>query len=287
MIANTFSYAAKGRDRPYYWPFAISIAVHLVLLVALVWTPPWDSDPAYLPPVIDVQMVDLSDLGAAPESKEVAPKEKAPPVEEKKEEASEAPVVESESKVKPEVSVAKQKKTTKKALKYKTFKSKKVVQNALKRVEKKLDSRPPKPLEDTIKKLREKVAKQGRPAGAGDTAAKSDKAGKSGVFGRGTRKEIELIDLYRLEIAYAIQKNWAFAEQLSRGGKNMVASLAFKVMPDGTIADVFFTDRSGNQYLDDSAYKAILKSSPVKPHPEKLSRSYVEMGLRFTPEGVR
>ena len=42
-----------------------------------------------------------------------------------------------------------------------------------------------------------------------------------------------------------------------------------------------------NPYLDDSAYKAIVKSSPVKPHPPKLNRTYIEMGLRFTPEGLR
>jgi colicin import membrane protein len=287
MIATTYSYAAKGRSGPFFWPFAISIASHLVLLVAIIWTPTWDSDSSYLPQVIDVQMVDLSDLGKAPGSKKVAPKEKAPPVEEKKTEHAEAPVLETKSEVKPEVSVAKRRKTTKKALKYKTFKSKKVVKSALKRVEKKLDAQPPKPLEDTIKRLREKVAKEGRPGAAGDAAAKSDKAGGSGVFGRGSRKEIELIDLYRLEIAYAINKNWAFAEQLSGGGRKLMASIAFKVMPDGNIVDIFFTDRSGNQHLDDSAFKAIKKSSPVKPHPEKLSRPYVEMGLRFTPEGVR
>jgi len=290
MIANNYSYAANGPKRPYYGPFAVSLAVHLVLLVALVWTPTlWKSDQGYLPKVIDVQMVDLSDVGGGKQNKEVAPEKQAPPVvkEEKKKETSEAPVLEKESKVKPEVSVAKPKMSTKKALKYKTFKSEKVVQNALKRVEKKLDSQPPKALEDTIKRIREDVAKKGRPPGSGDTAAKSDEVGKSGAFGHGTRKEGELIDLYRLEIAYEINKNWAFAEQLSGGGKKLMASLAFKVMPDGTITDIFFTDRSGNQYLDDSAYRAIKKSSPVKPHPEKLSRPYVEMGLRFTPEGVR
>jgi len=287
MIPNTLSYAAKGRSGPYFWPFAISFATHFVLMAVVIWTPTWDSEPSYMPSIVDVQMVDLSDLGAAPASKDVAPKEEAPPVVEKKSEAAEAPVLETESKAKPEVSVAKPRKKTKKALKYKTFKSKKVVKNALKRVEKKLDAQPPKPLEDTIKKLREKVAKEGRPGPSGDTTVKSDKVGKSGVFGRGTRKEIELIDLYRLEIAYAINKNWAYAEQLSGSAKKLMASIAFKVMPDGDIVDIFFTDRSGNQYLDDSAFKAIKKSSPVKPHPEKLSRPYVEMGLRFTPEGVR
>jgi colicin import membrane protein len=66
-----------------------------------------------------------------------------------------------------------------------------------------------------------------------------------------------------------------------------MASIAFKVMPDGEVTDIFFTDRSGNAYLDDSAYKAIVKTSPVKPHPKGLLQPYIEMGLRFTPEGVR
>ena len=66
MIANTLSYAANGRSGPYFWPFTISIAVHLILMVAVIWTPTWDSDSSYLPQVIDVQMVDLTDLGQAP-----------------------------------------------------------------------------------------------------------------------------------------------------------------------------------------------------------------------------
>jgi colicin import membrane protein len=58
-------------------------------------------------------------------------------------------------------------------------------------------------------------------------------------------------------------------------------------MPNGEIKDIFFTDRSGNSYLDESAYKAIVKSNPVDPHPEGISKPYVNVGLRFTPEGVR
>lgn len=286
MIVNTLSYAAKSPSGPHFWPFAISFAFHFVLLAAIIWTPTWDaSEPNYLPSIVDVQMVDLSDLGTPQTSKEAAPKEKAP-VEEKKSEAAEAPVLESESNAKPEVSVAKPRKKTKKALKYKTFKSKKVVKNALKRVEKKLDAQPPKPLEDTIKKLREKVAKEGRPGPAGDTAVKSDKAGKSGFTGRGAKRESQLIDLYRLEVVYTINRNWAFAEQLAGGKANLKAKLVFKVMPNGDIEDIWFADRSGNQYLDDSAYKAIIKSSPVKPHPDKLNRPFVEVGIRFGPKGA-
>lgn len=287
MIVPSMAYAVNGRNHPLFWPFSISVSAHLLLLGLIFFSPDWKSEPTFIPTVVNVQMVDLNDLAAPPAQKQAPSKEKAPVVEEKERDTAKVSVQKVESKQTPEISVAPPRKKTKKALKYKTFKSKKVIKNALKRVEKKVDTQPPKPLEDTIKRLREKVAKEGKPAPGVASAKQSGSAGKTGVYGRGTQKEIELIDLYRLEIAYAINKNWAFAEQLSGGRDKLMASIAFKVMPDGEIVDIFFTDRSGNQYLDDSAYKAIVKSSPVKPHPAKLSRPYVEMGLRFTPEGVR
>jgi len=287
MFEQALSYTANSRSHPLFWPFSISLGIHILLLGLILYSPAWESESTFIPSVIDVQMVDLPDAGTAPAAQKAATaEEQAPVVEKKKSRESQAPAVQAESKAKPEISVAPARKKTKKALKYKTFKSNKVIKNTLKRVEKKIDTAPPKPLADTIKKLREKVSKEGRPGPVSESPAKTDTAGKAGVFGRGSKKEIELIDLYRLEIAYAINKNWAFAEQLSGGGNKLMASIAFKVMPNGDIVDIFFTDRSGNQYLDDSAYKAIVKSSPVKPHPEKLSRPFVEMGLRFTPEGV-
>ena len=241
-----------------------------------------------MPSIIDVQMVDLSQISGASKAKtSEAVSEPTPVTEPPKETEAPVSVSREESAVKPEVSVAPVHKETKSSLKYKTFKSKKVLENALQRVEKKVDSLPPKPLEDTIKRLRDKVAKEGKPGTEGEETTDAKETGKGIGFGRGSQKEIELIDLYRAEVAYTVNKNWAFAEQLSGGGKDLVASIVFKVMKDGTITDIFFTDRSGNAYLDESGYKAIVKSSPVKPHPDGLNRPYVEMGLRFGPEGVR
>jgi TonB family protein len=96
-----------------------------------------------------------------------------------------------------------------------------------------------------------------------------------------------LIQIYKLEIAYQIQKNWAFSEQLAGMRNDLKALLVFKVMPDGEIRDVFFTDRSGNRYLDESAHKAIIKSNPILPHPKGVIRPYVTVGIRFTPEGAK
>ena len=289
MILQSHAYAADGGVQSYRWPFGISLAAHLVLLALLIYTPEWDRSPAsFMPSVIDVQMVDLSDISPAPARSAQSSKGATVVPEPPKEKPEPTPAVQTETAAKPEVSVAPPRKKTKRALKTKTFKTKKVLKNALQRVEQKVDTLPPKPLEDTIKRLRDKVAKEGKTTPQAATGAQAKGDAKQGpYFSHGSRKEIELIDLYRTEIAYAINKNWAFAEQLSGGGSNLMASIVFKVMPDGRIVDLFFTDRSGNQYLDDSAQKAILKSSPVAPHPEQLRRPYVELGLRFTPEGVR
>ncbi len=289
MRLNSSAYMVFGSKHPYALPFGLSFTAHLLLLALIFYSPSWERSSSFVPSVIDVQMVDLSDVGNTPAPQ---PEVSSEPVASKSEisepEKSPSPEAKAETSVKPEISVAPPRKTTKTAMKYKTFKSKKVLKNVIKRVEKEVDTLPPKPLEDTIKRLRDKVAKEGKPpVQAAGSESDAEAKGKGGFFAPGSKKEIEVIDLYRLEIGFAVQKNWAFAEQLSGGGKQLAASIVFKVMPDGKLTDIFFTDRSGNQYLDDSAYKAIVKTSPVQPHPKEIRRPYVEMGLRFTPEGVR
>lgn len=295
MMMYDRAYTAGNSKHPLFWPFCISFGSHLLLLGFFLFSPSfWAPSPSYLPSVIDVQMVDLSQINAKPaEGTEKASDsakavEKASVAESEKTEEAQVSVAQPESEAKPEVSVAPVRKETKSALKYKTFKPSKVVKNTLQRVEKKVDTLPPKPLEDTIKRLREKVAKEGPPGVPGGAEVPETKeTGKGMGFGRGSQQEIEQIDLYRMEIAFAVNKNWAFAEQMGSGAKQQMASIAFKVMPDGKIADIFFTDHSGNPYLDDSAYKAIVKTSPVKPFPKGLNLPFIEMGLNFTPEGVR
>ncbi len=110
-----------------------------------------------------------------------------------------------------------------------------------------------------------------------------------GIIGdpKGVKKILELVDLYRVEIAYQVQKNWAFSESLAGNRKDLVVELAFTVKPNGEIRDIWFDRRSGSRYLGDSAKKAVMKSNPVAPHPEGVVEPYVTVGLRFTPEGVR
>ena len=179
------------------------------------------------------------------------------------------------------VSLAPNRDKPKQSLKKKTFKSSKVVESAIKQIEKKVAETKTDPLQEALNRLERQV---------GNTKVKpgTDKAqGIPGGSGMNSKKVLEVIDIYRVEIAFQVQKNWAFSGQLAGTSDLLQAYLVFKVMPNGEIRDIFFTDRSGNKHLDDSAYKAIAKSNPVDPHPTGVSEPYVEVGLRFTPEGVR
>ena len=177
------------------------------------------------------------------------------------------------------------------SLKHQTFQSEKVLDSALAKIEKTVAANRPDPLAAAFERLRQQVDKSPAPGAggkAGDAGAPTAGQGKSGSPGGGGGEEVSTLEeIYRYDVATRVQKNWAFSEQLAGSNKNIRASLVFKVMPNGEIRDIFFTDRSGNAYLDDSAYKAIVKSNPVDPHPAGLRRPYVEMGLRIGPEGLR
>lgn len=281
---NFFAMTYSAGDRhPMFWPLVFSLTGHMLLFGLILYSPTPDFENSFFPSVIDVQMVEMPAGVPAAEKKANSASDKVPLLDK----SAPVPAPDAKAAQEAEVSTAPPHPKTKTALKYKTFKSKRVLKNTLERLEQKVETSPPKPLEDTIKRLREQVEKEGRPESTGAVAAEGAAEGKKEGYAVGSKQEGEAIDIYRLEVAYAINKNWAFAEQLAGGGDKLMATLVFKVMPDGRIEDIFFTDRSGNPYLDDSAYKAILKSSPVKPHPDKLNRPYIEMGLRFTPKGVQ
>lgn len=279
---------------PTYWPqLLISFLGHVLLFVVVIYSPDIRPQKKMLPAVIDVSMVTLKDASssekAAPETKAPKKKETAKPPEKKTE--TSAPKPPPEPKPEPEVSTAKPKPKpakSKASLKRKTFKPKQVVKRAIKKIEKdvaksKADAKS-KALDRLRKMVKKDEASRGTAPTTGAATAKSSGGGKEGASGR---RRAELIDMYRIEIAYRIQENWAYSEQLAGDVSKVKASIVFKVLPSGEIIDIFYVDRSGNAFLDESAYKAIVKSNPVDPHPKGIIEPYVVVGLNFTPEGVR
>ncbi|NNK01570.1 MAG: TonB family protein [Desulfatitalea sp.] len=271
------AYSSDDERHPMAVPVLVSLMGHLLLLGIILYTPKHDAKVDFNPSVIDVRMVEMP----AAKSESVAPAAIEAGKTEPDKKAEVSTKADSAVQRKAEVSLAKPAPRKKTALKYETLKSKRVLKKALERIEQRVQTEPPKPLADTIKRLRDKVEEQGRPE---NTARIGGEAPGNGT---GSKREGEVIELYRLDVAYVVNKNWAFSEQLAGGGENLLSALTFKVMPDGRIEDISFTDRSGNAVLDESALRAIMKSSPVRPHPPEIKQPYVIMGLRFGPRGIQ
>ncbi len=158
-----------------------------------------------------------------------------------------------------------------------------MIDPALSGVEKNVEQSKSDSVRQAIDRLKKKVAQSEASAPQTDQAAK----GIPGAAGSGGKRALEITDLYKIEVAFQVERNWAFSQQLAGNGKALQASLVFRVLPSGEITDIRFTERSGNAYLDDSAYKAVVKANPVSAHPAGIRTPYVTVALRFTPEGIR
>jgi colicin import membrane protein len=285
--------------------FSVSALVHLLFFLLMVFSPSWTRQRQLLPPAISVTMVSMPGAGnvlrppkqpppsappkkgsaPAPETTKAAPETPKPPPKESKNPLPTPPkeVVPLEAKAKP-------------APKPVPPDPKQEIQKALQQLRQKAGAERPNAVTSAIARLKGQVDKEPpRPLSGPDASDTPSGIGLSGSgYGAlggspdGTLRSLEPIDVYRLEVAHQIQNNWAFADQLAGSLRpDLSALVAFNVLPSGEIRDVWFDQRSGNTYLDESAMRAVIKSSPVTPHPPGIRQSAVTVGLRFTPKGIQ
>jgi len=58
--------------------------------------------------------------------------------------------------------------------------------------------------------------------------------------------------------------------------------IVITIRSDGEISDVSFERKTGNIYLDDSAYRSVMKSSPLPPFAEyNIREPFFETGIVF------
>ncbi len=233
------------------------------------------------------------------------PEVKVPPVPEKKVAVEKKPVATPiPEERQPEVSLApketpkekpKEQPKAKTSLKKETFQPSRVVRSAIEQLEKETEDSRAKSVSDAIARLEKEVAntsprggsggKSQAGGGGGDggtgSGARGRGPGSGGGGGAGSAKEV-----YDGLIAYHIQKNWAFSEQLARGQSNLETLVGIKILPNGEIQDIWIDKKSGNQYLDESAIRAIQKSNPLPPLPREIGLYFYEVRFRFTPEGM-
>jgi colicin import membrane protein len=266
--------------------------MHAMAIAALLYVR-IDYPPPRLPPgAISVNLVSLPGPGPAPGP---VAGDAGPAAVEAPKPAAEKPVVSvAEPKPvpmappKPEVSTAPPIIKEKKSLKEATKDSHKMIERAIERIEKKVSEPNTSSVASAIERLKKKFGEaESTPPRPGPPGATAGQGGGGGGGGGGGPGPIEPIDIYRATVASQVERNWAFSAQLAGSDKNLRVGLVFKVLPNGEITDIRYTERSNNSYLDDSAYRAIVKSSPVVPHPAVIKAPYVTVAIRFTPEGMR
>ncbi len=290
MFAPSYLFRGTGNDPlTLFLIFIVSLVCHAIFFAILIYFPihtPYNKK--LLHSVINVSMVTLPAQGpASGPAGQIELKSKIQSTQTQKAQVSQIPsktssnADRSRSKT---VSVAPKKgRRIKESLKKKTFKPSKVVKSAITRIEKQVEDSRPDPVLEAINRLKSKIGS----SEARDIGVKGE--GLTGQDGALTTGYLALkpIDIYRVEIPYHIEKNWAFSEQLSGGDIDLVAVVVIKIMQNGEIKDIWFEKKSGNSYFDESAFKAVKKSDPLPKLPKEYLKPYYNLGMIFTPSGLK
>lgn len=146
------------------------------------------------------------------------------------------------------------------------------------------ESRRQASIRERIEQMEGEVSQDNRPRGTGSASA-SGTGGQEGRSGGGAKGNYTRLQIYQAEVRQVLRRNWAFSEALAGDTRGLESRVAMKIMPNGEITDVWFEKRSGNEYLDESAYKTVMKSDPLPPLPDGLPHYQLLVG--FTPGGLQ
>ncbi|MFZ1199055.1 MAG: energy transducer TonB [Desulfobacterales bacterium] len=281
-------------SRKLFFYVGISVLLHIILMGVFIAMPSLTPSRRFIPSAVNVSLVSLP---APPGNTTVPPKPvvAAPipaPAPVQPEPVAPAPVKPPPPPPKPaaEVSTAptpKPEPKKKEVIKPKAPKPSEVIKDAVSKMEKEV-AKPRQPSwQDTIDRLRQQVAKEDRPPGTTAGAGGGPTAGSRYGTGLTASQFQGRVQIYQAEIASLVQKNWAFSELLSGGRPDLEALLGFTIRPNGEISDIWFDQKSGNAHLDESAYRAIAKSSPLPPLPAGLFEGGYTVGMRFGPKGIK
>ncbi len=129
-------------------------------------------------------------------------------------------------------------------------------------------------------------AQKGTPAGGKESSGKAGEEAGSSSASAGETQEYSLArKLYYSEVWRAIQSQWAVpVEILTRDDLETI--IVIKIRRDGTIMEMHFEKKSGNDVFDTSAWKAVQKANPLPPFPKTYSPPSEEIGIRFKPKDL-
>jgi TonB family protein len=103
-----------------------------------------------------------------------------------------------------------------------------------------------------------------------------------GAGGAGKVRGLEFLLYYNQMIA-RIRGAWAWA-----GGKpNLVVKVRFRILDDGSIADLRVTEPSGDASYDASVTRAVRAVSPLAPPPAAYRNDFADVELTFQPSDLQ
>lgn len=253
----------------------LSTLCHFVVLAGFLGIPDFKPDNRFLDSVVQVDLVTMQAPEPEPspsrQDKAVTSQEDIEAVRDGHEEPAPVKKPEKVPETAPDspkgdkVSLAPRPLKVKRALKKKTFKASRIIKNAIANIEKNLYQTRSLKILNAVDQIKRKL-----------------EASKGGTSNAGMdKKTLDLMDIYNVEIWRHIQKQWAFSGKLAHDWTDLEAIVIVKIMPDGNIRDIWFEERSGNTYFDDSVLRAVKKASPLPPLPNAYIRPYYEVGLRF------
>nr|WP_321404903.1 cell envelope integrity protein TolA [uncultured Desulfobacter sp.] len=136
-------------------------------------------------------------------------------------------------------------------------------------------------LKDALSRMKASVASKEN----GDPGTNTNGSGNAGVTGGGGGGEASPLTLYQMVIKSAIEQNWIFNDAMAGLNQDLEVRIFIKILKSGDIRDISFETRSGNNYLDESAKKAVQRANPLPKLPKGMF-SY-ELVLGFSPRGLK
>lgn len=260
-------------------PIAWSSIGHLVFILLFIFLPKFTPEASAPSHIINVQLVASRQPVpvSAPAVEEKAAVQEVAPVPEKKADVSTA------SKPKEAVSLEPKVIEKKQSMKKKTYKRERLLESAIKSVEKRVEATKADPKQQALDKIRSELKDKEAEAVADSSVTATGTASMS----REGTPTTDIQMFYNADVAVKIQQNWAFSDQMAGGEKNLYNLVAVTVHRSGAIEDILFERKSGNSYFDDSTYKAIQKSDPLPGIPDGIKGASITLRFRFIPEGLK
>jgi colicin import membrane protein len=242
----------------------VSLCLHFGLFALMLFAPELNpSRKSIGAAVYTVDLVDLPQSGgkkAVPAQQEASKPSKKPKSKAKR-------IATTPKKAKP-VTIAKRtapKKAKKPVTKKKS--SSQLIDQAIAKIERKVEAHKPSHLDQAIASLEKKTSQ-------------NETAGRGPVRGGGGPVSGMAMRLYELEINSWIKGNWSYPVAI---GQNMEleAVVLLTVRRNGSVSKTQFLKRSGNAIFDQSVTKAIEKSDPLPPFPEGYKRNHEDIEVNF------